>query len=86
MGAVFALGRGLEFHGQADALAHQVDLELTSHGYGIVDVRPERVVNEVWYSPILAPADAETFGGAYAVRRGANRFDRTRITTPSPSR
>ena len=65
---------------------HQVDLELTSHGYGIVDVRPERVVNEVWYSPILAPADAETFGGAYAVRRGANRFDRTRITTPSPSR
>jgi alkaline phosphatase D len=63
---------------------HQVDLELTSHGYGIVDVTADRIVGELWYSPILAPSDVETFGLAYAQRSGQNRWDRTRITTPTP--
>ena len=62
---------------------HHVDLELTSHGYGIVDVTPERIVAEVWYSPILFAAYQETFGGAYAQPRGLNRWARTRIDTPS---
>jgi alkaline phosphatase D len=64
---------------------HQVDLELTSHGYGIVDVTADRVVGEIWYSPILAPSDVETFGLAYAQRRGQNRWDRTRLASPTPS-
>jgi len=63
---------------------HQVDLELTSHGYGVVDVTPDRIVGEIWYSPILAPSDVETFGLAYAQRRGQNRWDRTRLTAPTP--
>lgn len=61
---------------------HHVDMELTSHGYGIVDVDADRVVGELWYSPILEPAEHETFGGAFAIRRGANRWERTRIETP----
>jgi alkaline phosphatase D len=61
----------------------QVDLELTSHGYGLVDITPERIVGETWYSPILAPADAETFGLAYAMRRGANRWERVLRTEPT---
>ena len=65
---------------------HQVDLELASHGYGIVDLTPERVVTEVWYSPIPGPADAETFGGGYAIPRGANRYARTRLATPTAGR
>jgi alkaline phosphatase D len=62
---------------------HHVDLELTRHGYGVVDVRPTRIVAEVWYSPILAPASAETFGGGYAIPRGANRYDRMRRDAPT---
>ncbi|MCA9604237.1 MAG: alkaline phosphatase D family protein, partial [Myxococcales bacterium] len=63
---------------------HQVDLELTSHGYGILDVTRERVVAETWYSEILRPESRERFGLAYAVPRGANRYDRTRLDTPTP--
>ncbi|MEM9190904.1 MAG: alkaline phosphatase D family protein [Myxococcota bacterium] len=62
---------------------HQVDMELTQHGYGVVDVQAERVVTELWYSPILEPSDRETFGGAYAIDDGQNRFRRTPITTPT---
>lgn len=62
---------------------HHVDLELTSHGYGLVDVRSERLVAEMWYSPIRGPAGAERFGGAYAIERGANRYDRTRVDAPT---
>lgn len=61
----------------------QVDLELTSHGYGIVDLDRERIVTEVWYSPILGPADSESFGLAYALRRGEDHYDRTRLETPT---
>ncbi|MEZ4394036.1 MAG: alkaline phosphatase D family protein [Polyangiales bacterium] len=62
---------------------HQVDLELASHGYGVVDVRPERVVAEVWFSPILEVSERETFFGGYAVPRGANRYQRARIAEPT---
>jgi len=62
---------------------HSVDVELTSHGYGLVDVRPDRVVAEIWYSPIRAPAHEETFGGAYVCERGANRYARERLENPT---
>lgn len=69
---------GLTRSGFLRANPWQVDLELTSHGYGVVDVTPERVVGESWYSPILAPSDEETLGLSYAMPRGANRWDRAR--------
>lgn len=55
---------------------HQVDLELVSHGYGVVDVTRERVEAQVFYSPILGPADTETPGPIHTVARGANRWTR----------
>ena len=55
---------------------HQVDLELVSHGYGVVDVTRERVEAQVFYSPILGPADTETPGPVHTVARGANRWTR----------
>lgn len=64
---------------------HLVDAELVSHGYGLIDVTPERVVAEVWYSPILAPADHETFGGGYAIARGGRRYERARRASPTSS-
>ena len=62
---------------------HLVDLELASHGYGIVDLRPDRVVAEVWFSPIREPAARERFFGAYAIPRGANRYARALLSTPT---
>ena len=53
---------------------HVVDAELTSHGYGVIDLQRERMVAEIWYSPILVPSREERFGGAYAMPRGRNRL------------
>jgi alkaline phosphatase D len=71
--------------GFLDGFPHQVDLDLTRHGFGVVDVTNERIVAEVWYLPILEPHDAAPeFGGAYAMPHGAQRWDRARIETPLP--
>jgi alkaline phosphatase D len=50
--------------------------ELTSHGYGVLDLTPERAVAEYWYSDILDRSDEETLGASFTVLRGANRWSR----------
>lgn len=71
--------------GFLEGFPHQVDLDLTRHGFGVVDVTRERIVAEVWYLPILDPIDVEAeLGVAYAMRHGEQRWDRTPITTSLP--
>jgi len=55
---------------------HHVYVELTKHGYGTLDVTPDRVVAQFWYSEILSRVDTEEPGPALTVERGANRWTR----------
>jgi len=58
--------------------------ELTSHGYGILDIQPNRCIGEVWYNPILSISNNETFGKGFQVRKNANHWDRNPLVTPTP--
>ncbi len=58
--------------------------ELTSHGYGILDIQPNRCIGEVWYSPILNTSNQENYGKGFQVRKDANHWDRTALSSPTP--
>ena len=62
---------------------HHLHKEFTSHGYGILDIRPDSIVAEFWYSGILAPSATESFAGGWVVRSGDNHWQRTPTTTPT---
>lgn len=62
---------------------HHVHDELTSHGYGLIDVRADRLVLEMWYSPILEAAETETFGGGWILPRGTGQVSREQTDGPS---
>ncbi len=56
--------------------AHQVYLEVTKHGYGVLDVTHERIEASFWYSPLLAPATNEEAGPVVTLPRGAGAWTR----------
>jgi alkaline phosphatase D len=58
-------------------------IELTRHGYGLLDVRPDRVTAEFWYVPILHIDDHATFALGLVVHRGSNRWERQINTHPT---
>lgn len=53
---------------------HHHYMDMVQHGYGIMDITPERIVAEFWYSPVLKMSDTEKFGGGYIVREGTNKW------------
>jgi alkaline phosphatase D len=55
---------------------HHRYVELTLHGYGVLEITPAQVEAQFWYSPILAPSDEEELGMSLVVERGANRWRR----------
>ncbi len=63
--------------------SHHVYSELISHGYGILDIRPDRTVAEFWYSDKGAVVSNESFAGGYQVFTGDNHWDRSSIGSPS---
>jgi alkaline phosphatase D len=66
---------------------HMRYIELTRHGYGLLDVRPDRVTAEFWYVPITTIDDHATFALGMVVHRGKNRWERhtnNRPTVPLP--
>ena len=65
---------------------HHAYLELTSHGYGLLDIQPDRIVGEYWYSEILEASDEERFGASFTLNRGDGRWTRTPGTEPTPPR
>jgi alkaline phosphatase D len=62
---------------------HHVYSELTSHGYGILDVRTDTVTAEFWYSPILQMSGLEAFATGYQCVNGENHWRRQAIGSPT---
>jgi alkaline phosphatase D len=62
---------------------HHVYSELTSHGYGILDIRPDTVTAEFWYSPILQLETTESFAAGYQCITGENHWRRSAISNPT---
>jgi len=62
---------------------HHLFSELESHGYGILDVRPDRAVGEFWYVEKLQVSNAEAFETAYQVLDGENHWERNALSNPS---
>ena len=58
-------------------------MDLVRHGYGLLDVSAERIVAELWYSPILEPSTTEELGGTLEVQRGANHWERPAPVPPT---
>lgn len=56
---------------------HHRYLELTMHGYGILDIRPGKVIAHFLYSDILDRQDEEFLGKLLSVERGTNRWVRS---------
>ncbi len=65
------------------ANSHHVYSELTSHGYGILDIRPGVVTAEYWYSPILQASGNESFATGYECLSGENHWRRTALSNPT---
>jgi len=58
-----------------DVNPHVKYVELTRHGYLIVDVTPERLAGEWWYvDTVTAPSSGETLAVTWEVLDGANRL------------
>lgn len=55
---------------------HARFFELLDHGYGVVELTPDVVTAEVWYTDILTPGAPETLGVTLRADRGANRWQR----------
>jgi len=55
---------------------HHAYLDLTRHGYGILDITRERITAEIWYSEILAHSEQEVLGKSLTVARSSNRWQR----------
>ncbi|MFN8394093.1 MAG: alkaline phosphatase D family protein [Bacteroidia bacterium] len=62
---------------------HHVHSELTSHGYGILDIRPDTATAEFWYSPILQISTSESFSTGYYAVTGENHWRRSAISSPT---
>ncbi len=55
---------------------HARHFELLDHGYGVVELTPDAVTAEVWYTDILTPGAPEALGVTLRADRGANRWRR----------
>ena len=62
---------------------NHVHSEFVSHGYGIIDVSPDTLIAELWYSDILNQTSSENFNEGYYVLNGMNHWERSTLTTPS---
>lgn len=58
---------------------HFAFTNLIDHGWGLVELSPDRVVFQMRYSEILAPSDEERADLAYEVRRGEKHINRERV-------
>lgn len=62
---------------------NHVHTELMEHGYGIINVRPDTVIAELWYNEILSQSNTETYSGGYFVEDGINHWNRSVLSTPT---
>jgi len=57
--------------------------DLTSHGYCLLDVKPDSVQANWYFHDILRPSDEERFGQAWYTRYGDNRLRRAAADSPA---
>jgi hypothetical protein len=62
---------------------HHVHSEFTDHGYGLINVRPDTIVAELWYSDILALTNQENFAEGYLLKDGVNHWERNTLNNPT---
>ncbi len=56
---------------------HHRFAEFVQHGYGILNIEPDSIVAEWWYSPILDMDQNETLGKRLTMVNGENRWKRS---------
>jgi alkaline phosphatase D len=61
---------------------HHRHLDLTQHGFGLLTLRPDSIVAESWYAPILYPSDSLGFGGGWVLRHGSGHWERQTRSLP----
>jgi alkaline phosphatase D len=62
---------------------HHIHVDFVDHGYGLLDIRKERAVGEVYNIPILEVSTNEWLDVALETRDKANRWRRAFIREPS---
>lgn len=65
---------------------HHVHSEFISHGYGVVDVTPDTLIAELWYSDILSQTSTESFNDGYYVLNGMNHWERGSLNSPTSAK
>lgn len=65
------------------ANSHHVFSELESHGYGLLDIRPDRSVGEYWYVNKLNASAGQSFETGYQVMNGDNHWTRNSLNSPT---
>ncbi|MDP9141274.1 MAG: alkaline phosphatase D family protein [Pseudomonadota bacterium] len=61
---------------------HMKHVNLEQQGYLLLDIQPERLVGEHWYTSIEQGDDTETFGAAYLVDAGTRHLVAASATEP----
>ncbi len=70
----------------ASANPNQVYSDITQHGYGIIDMKPDSTIAEFWYCDILNKNNNQTFGQGLLVKDTENHWHRTPMSVPSPAK
>ena len=68
----------------SNANPQHLKMELTKHGYGILDIQPNRCIGETWYSEILNLSNQELFGFGFRVNDQVNHWERVEEQGPTP--
>jgi alkaline phosphatase D len=65
---------------------HLKNINLTDHGYTLLDITPEKAQGDYWYmDTILVPSVRERFGGGFFTLNGQNNLTRSATpTAPKP--
>jgi len=65
---------------------NHVFMNLIDHGYGLLDVKQDSCVAELWYSEILNASNTEDFERGYIVKDGENHWRRNQTNQPTPAK
>lgn len=65
---------------------NHIFMNLIDHGYGLLDVKQDSCVAELWYSEILNASNTEDFERGYVVKDGENHWRRNHTTQATSSK
>ena len=63
---------------------NHVYTDYEQHGYGIVNIKPDTLTAEFWYSDILSLSNTESMGAGVFVKDNVNHWERVQIALPTP--